>query len=524
MTSNRVAQRSRPPASRPAATPGKQQQPETRYFWLPAADGLPWQDELPDGFRVDADPVRAQDYVLLDSFGGLLHQAQRLLLCDGEGCYRLLGPEDHEIGNERSDDSLRFWWDFATPTLRTMLKGSLGFWSLMPQAQFSIRQQHIALRNAEDKIVARISLRQLHGPDAAVPQALALSELRGYSGEFHQISRHLKNRGATQEDALDLLSMLKRQRLSPEIIPAKLRYRINPQQEAETAVRQMALQTSSHARRYEDGIIADTDTEFLHQFRVNLRRARSLISLMKGVFDNDTYVDLKTRLATIAGSTGELRDLDVFLLERDRYAAMLPPGFETGFIALFEAITRERSEAQARLAQHLRSTRHQNAFEQLEKRLQQPPQRSTRSAKMPIARLARRKTLNRYLKIIRLGTAIDAQTPDEQVHDLRIECKKLRYLLEFFSELFGRSRTRHLIDDLKGLQDILGQFNDYAVQQDFLRHYGEHGNPCPDQIRTVGGLTAVLHRQQIEAREQVQDAFARFASASVAQDFHALLD
>ncbi len=60
-------------------------------------------------------------------------------------------------------------------------------------------------------------------------------------------------------------------------------------------------------------------------------------------------------------------------------------------------------------------------------------------------------------------------TEDEVVHQLRINCKKLRYLMEFFAPLFPENEIKTLIKALKLLQDNLGNFNDYSVQQIFLR-------------------------------------------------------
>ena len=40
----------------------------------------------------------------------------------------------------------------------------------------------------------------------------------------------------------------------------------------------------ANARRYEAGILHDEDPEFLHQYRVCLRRTRAIISLLKELF------------------------------------------------------------------------------------------------------------------------------------------------------------------------------------------------------------------------------------------------
>src|SRR5690606_30875457 len=60
----------------------------------------------------------------------------------------------------------------------------------------------------------------------------------------------------------------------------------------------------------EAGIIADHDTEFLHDYRVHLRKIRSLLSLFKGVYDEALGNHLKTQFSALMAPTGKLRDLD----------------------------------------------------------------------------------------------------------------------------------------------------------------------------------------------------------------------
>jgi CHAD domain-containing protein len=60
----------------------------------------------------------------------------------------------------------------------------------------------------------------------------------------------------------------------------------------------------------------------------------------------------------------------------------------------------------------------------------------------------------------------------EQLHALRIEFKKLRYTLEFFREVLG-TQSKEVIDDLKTLQDHLGDLNDANVACQILRKFIE---------------------------------------------------
>jgi len=62
----------------------------------------------------------------------------------------------------------------------------------------------------------------------------------------------------------------------------------------------------------------------------------------------------------------------------------------------------------------------------------------------------------------------------EQMHALRIECKYLRYSLEFSRHLLGKEGDA-LIAQLKLMQDHLGAFNDTHVETDRLLSWQKDG-------------------------------------------------
>ena len=82
---------------------------------------------------------------------------------------------------------------------------------------------------------------------------------------------------------------------------------------------------------------------------------------------------------------------------------------------------------------------------------------------------------------------------------MRIEAKKLRYLLEFFSSLFPQPAMAPLLEQLRRVQDHLGHLNDLAVQQVKLLNHLQKSSPLlrhPQTIAAIGALVAVLHQEQ----------------------------
>lgn len=95
------------------------------------------------------------------------------------------------------------------------------------------------------------------------------------------------------------------------------------------------------------------------------------------------------------------------------------------------------------------------------------------NALLPIDAVARRQLRKRYQRVFRDGNRILADAQDEYVHALRIDCKKLRYAMEFFARLLPAKAFNKLIGQLKILQNDLGEFNDLSVQQGYLLQMAE---------------------------------------------------
>ena len=138
------------------------------------------------------------------------------------------------------------------------------------------------------------------------------------------------------------------------------------------------------------------------------------------------------------------------------------------------------------------------------------------NAALPIVELARKRIYKRYRRVIRDGDYILTHTQDELLHALRIECKKLRYLMEFFASLFPRKKMNRLIKQLKKLQDNLGDFNDLSIQQEYLMHMAEE-LPLDDPrsrkaLVATGYLVENLGYKQKKVKENFADTFTEFAS------------
>jgi hypothetical protein len=124
-----------------------------------------------------------------------------------------------------------------------------------------------------------------------------------------------------------------------------------------------------------------------------------------------------------------------------------------------------------------------------------------------LARNARRILAVRIDEVWAFETDIVFPGRVRQLHDMRIALKRLRYLLEIFQVAFPADLTPYL-DEIKGLQDLLGDIHDRDVQVPLLHDHLERlAERDALAARTLVRSTGSHGRSRPRQREE---AFARF--------------
>ena len=238
---------------------------------------------------------------------------------------------------------------------------------------------------------------------------------------------------------------------------------------------------------------------------------------MKEVFPADVTAQFKKDFAYVGTMTNRVRDLDVYLLHKARYTALLPAPVRPDIEPLFAHLQRERAKAFRTLVRRLDSKTYANILHRWEAFLAQPPAGDTAAANAsrPIIEVVRKRLRRRCRSVVQLGTQLLAETDDQRLHALRIACKKLRYVLSFLSAYY-RAKTAILVQHLRALQDNLGDWHDLVVQQEALRHFATtFAGPDQQTHHTLLAIDILMHRLEEEkqiAGQAFPALFAAFAS------------
>ncbi len=405
--------------------------------------------------------------------------------------------------------------------LRDLVADLAGLRALLPVVSVISRVREVRLRNADDKTVARIFMDGMSLPApgrAPIPVRLAVAEVRGYAAPARRAERILAGTDGvalSRQTALDAaLSAAGRRALG---YSGKVDVALRPVMPGDDAVRAILLQQLDNLEANVDGVLHDTDTEFLHDLRIAVRRTRSVLKLLGDVLPGELTLRFASEFRWLGDMTTPLRDLDVHLLSLPPMAAQLVAADPADLEPFLAYLGRRRTAERRKLSRVLRSARFAATVGDWRKALLVPHDAHWVPAGPPAAELAADRTKRAHERVIRLGSAITGSSPPESLHTLRKRCKELRYVLEFFASLHDPRIYRAVLSDLKRLQDCLGGFQDSQVQREEIQSLAaamlaQHAASAPTLL-AMGELAAQLAVRQGQARAEFAERFAGFAGS-----------
>ncbi|WP_045857945.1 CHAD domain-containing protein [Teredinibacter purpureus] len=277
----------------------------------------------------------------------------------------------------------------------------------------------------------------------------------------------------------------------------------------------------TYARAHESGIVNDAATTFLHRYRVSFRKLRSLLKSTKKCFSPCDERYFRQHLSQFSSSTNALRDLDVFLLNEKKYRNLVPLQYKAGMDALFRNIKVERTREHQNVVASIRHPVYDVICNEIEIRCLQTTHTASKYSERPILLTAKKSLRKSHVRIYTKANTMTDNTTDEEIHKLRIDCKRLRYLLEFFTELFARSDIEPLIETLKSLQTVLGDFNDYSVQVTALEARINTTTCRNERVATLALIESLTRKKNL-GKDNIIPILTAFCSPAEHQAFNDL--
>lgn len=481
------------------------------------------------GFEV-GEPAPARR-VLLDTFDGRLHRAGlQLELRQGATSELVLGGDDRTVPAVLATERAPEFADGLPPgPFRARLLPHTAERALLPVVAVRSMARPVERRDRRGKVVAQLTIHSSIESEAADGAALPpwVAEVVGVAGHAADLEQTLQRLHAMglEPSGSDLCAVvaalagidLAGHESSPTVP-------LDRHEDALDGFRRVLANLADTIDANLEGTIAATDPEFLHELRVAVRRTRSVLAQSRGVLPGDVRERFRESFGWLGSVTGRARDLDVYVLGWDDLVAPIgadDPG----------ALDRVRDELQARrlaahraLANALRSETCHDVLSSWRGWLDGPADAPSGRSLGP---LVAQRTQRAQDRLLAHGRAIDADAPAEDLHDLRKDAKKLRYLLECFGSLHPTKARKAFVGQLKALQDNLGDHQDAEVHLEHLRELArdlhDRSRVDADTLLAMGRITDHLERRRQAERDDFMERFKAYDTKANRRALEALL-
>jgi len=463
------------------------------------------------GFRIEISPPESVPFSFLETVDGRLSRAGTLLRQTGKKI-TLLSPDHTEIYDRASRRKITKPADAANPNLEEKLGRLIGVRYLHELLSGQMEILRINFTAELGKTVCRAEVNQ-YTPDRFESFfTIDLRSLTGYQNEYQIPEQKLSDALSGPASPADIFRRLN---IAETFQGYYTRSAPDKNLQAGEAMRHILQDYLKIILKNRDDILKSTEPESLHDFRVYLRRSRTLLSQFSSRLPAENILLARENLSTLFRQTNSLRDLDVYLLSESEYRRMLPEKLQPGIAPLFRRLRLQQKRELNRVREWLVQTESVQRLSEWQNFIIHDLKFSDEPAKT--SELLSEVLEKRFRRLIRKGKRMQPQTDTDSIHAVRIEAKKLRYFIEAFQNYFEAAGTTELLKRLRKMQTSFGNFNDLTIQSRFIQaiieQAGNERKPDLNFMAAAGALAGIFHLRLSQSRDLLITDFTRFDTA-----------
>jgi len=457
-----------------------------------------------------------------DSFDWRLYRQKQLLYVEQHDQQRYLYHKALKQGlsdkQQHIESIPQFIEDFPE-NWQADLRDTLSIRCVLLQISLQIQTQYYHGLNKNQKTLIRIAIHnpvlldECGNPAAFLPTTLTINPVRGYAKTWAWLQQRAEKMSLDVPKKNALFTMaLNQHKQQHRLYSSKFNLTLNADTATADALQGILKHLFNILQVNHQGVCKNTDSEFLHDFRVAGRRSRVVLAQIKSHLKSKQYKGFQQAFAWLSRLTSEQRDLDVYILKLKQYQASLSPELRANLQPFQDFLAQQQGNAQQTLCQALENKLYLQFCHDWQTLLQTLPTQMTSPAPQSISTFSKRSICKAFEQLYRMGVKINSNSPPEQLHKLRKLGKKLRYLLIFFSSLYPAEQIKRLLKNLKVLQKNLGDFQDCEIQANQTRDFSQQMPTTQvDCLMTMGALSAHLQQQQQQARQEFEVCFQQFS-------------
>ncbi len=485
------------------------------------------------GFEFE--PPHTATRTLLDTFDGRVHAAGlRLELRQCGGLELIVSGEGAVPAHLTVDSVPRFAADLPPGPFRSRLAAIVEVRALLPVVRVAATRTRATWHDRVGKTVATAiaheDVRVADHDGIDLPAWLIeIDEVTGYDKRATRAREVLDQLGLVRLDGDTLTVAVVAAGIDLAGISGSPTVPLEPMMPAIDGFRAVLSNLADTIEANWQGTVDQVDPEFLHDLRVAVRRTRSVLSQGKNVLPPAIVDRARERFAWFAALTGPARDLDVYLIEWDNYTGTLGADTIAALDPVHALLERRREAAYSTLTEALRSAETAELIGAWRTWLDEPTLDDPQGvqAGWALGQVVAKRIRRAQANLVDRGRLIRPETPAEQIHDLRKDAKKLRYLLECFGSLLPDASRKAFVKRLKAFQDNLGEHQDAEVHvaelRTISRELHERGASSATML-AIGQLTERLDQRRIAERTEFTERFAAYDTGASRRALDAALD
>jgi CHAD domain-containing protein len=246
---------------------------------------------------------------------------------------------------------------------------------------------------------------------------------------------------------------------------------VRPGDSAIRAARRILYSQYGIMRDQVSGMIDGADSEFLHDYRVALRRFRVALRLFRPLLAETAASELEARLGTLSDRLGGPRDAHVLF----EFFQGLEGGKASTFL-FFQALEKKVADAHCEVAKVMESDECLETVRMLSRflRVELPALERADDGSVLLKAFVRCQ-----LEPLVQSLCMD-ELPEEAepLHALRKRCRRARYMAEFVEPVCG-AKTARLVRRLKAASSALGRLRDIDLHAASLEQLGGSFDVAP---------------------------------------------
>ncbi|MBC7871248.1 MAG: CHAD domain-containing protein [Chitinophagaceae bacterium] len=268
----------------------------------------------------------------------------------------------------------------------------------------------------------------------------------------------------------------------------------------------------------EAGSRTGEDIEAVHDMRVATRRMRSAFNLLEDYYKARPIRPFMEMLKSLAGYLGAVRDLDVMIEGLARYQATLDEENQAVLQPVIDLMGKKRSKSRKKLVGLLDSSDYKTFLTYFAEFLMQPGKAvraiNTEETVPYQVRHLLPSLVHERLASVRAYDNVIEDADERTLHSLRIEFKRLRYVVSYFADVLGTSGADY-IEALKAIQDHLGELNDMVIAQAYLQTLVDENDFTHETAQVLYEYTSALSEKQSDLQGLFSDVWTRFNTRTV---------